>query len=123
MWHQIVLIVFLLCEFLAVYPGFQSLATDLHGTTMDFTEKRNRRLVVLVIALLLLLLLEPMGWAPLWNFERDSCILILWWIRLCWRWKIPTTPLPGSSPAFMAANGMICGITPTTMAITICTSV
>jgi len=69
MWHQIVLIVFLLCEFLAVYPGFQSLATDLHGTTMDFTEKRNRLLVVLVIALLLLLLLEPMGWAPMWNGE------------------------------------------------------
>ena len=69
MWHQLVLVIFLLCEFLAVYPGFKGLAADLHRITLDFQEKRDRLLIFLVVALLLLLCLEPMGWAPLWNGE------------------------------------------------------
>lgn len=69
MWYGLALIIFLLCEFLAVYPGFRKAAASVHGLTVDFTQRRNLIVILIVIALLLLLCLEPMGWAPLWNGE------------------------------------------------------
>lgn len=69
MWYGLALIIFLLCEFLAAYPGFRQLGAKVHGLTIDFSQRRNRILILIVVALVLILCLEPMGWAPLWNGE------------------------------------------------------
>ena len=69
MWYGLALIIFLLCEFLAAYPGFRDFGAKIHGATIDFTQRRNRILVFIVVALVVILCLEPMGWAPLWNGE------------------------------------------------------
>ena len=69
MWYGLALIIFLLCEFLAVFPGFRKVAAGVHGLTVDFTQRRNIIIILIVVALLLLVCLEPMGWAPLWNGE------------------------------------------------------
>lgn len=69
MWYGFALIIFLLCEFLAGFPGFRKVAAGVHGLTMDFTQRRNIIIVLIVVALLLVMCLAPMGWAPLWNGE------------------------------------------------------
>lgn len=69
MWYGLALIIFLLCEFLAAYPGFRAFGAKIHGSTIDFTQRRNRILILIVVALVLILCIEPMGWAPLWNGE------------------------------------------------------
>lgn len=69
MWYGLALIIFLLCEFLAVYPGFRNAAAKVHGSAIDFTQRRSRIILLIVVALVLLVCLEPMGWAPLWNGE------------------------------------------------------
>ena len=69
MWYGLALIIFLMCEFLAVYPGFRKVAAGVHGLTVDFAQRRNIIIILIVVVLVLLLCLEPMGWAPLWNGE------------------------------------------------------
>ena len=69
MWYGLALILFLLCEFLAAYPGFRAFGAKLHGATIDFSQRRSRILIFIVVALVLIACLEPMGWAPLWNGE------------------------------------------------------
>ena len=69
MWYGFVLILFLLCEFCAGFPGFRQTAADIHGFSADFTQRRHRIIVLIVMVLLIALCLEPMGWAPLWNGE------------------------------------------------------
>jgi len=69
MWHGFFLVIFFLCEFLVQLPQFRHIGRSIHGTQVDFTDRRTRILMVLVIAMLLMLCLEPMGWAPLWNGE------------------------------------------------------
>ena len=69
MWYGLALIIFLLCEFLAQYPGFRQMAAGVHGLTIDFTQRRNRIIILIVVALVLLMCLEPMGLAPMWNGE------------------------------------------------------
>lgn len=69
MWYGLALIIFLLCEFLAAYPGFRAMGAKIHGATVDFTQRRSRIIILIVVALVLILCLEPMGWAPLWNGE------------------------------------------------------
>lgn len=72
MWYGFALIIFLLCEFLAGTSGIRKIAADVHGLTIDFTQRRNIIVILIVVALLLLLCLEPMGWAPLWNGEEPG---------------------------------------------------
>ena len=67
MWYGFALIIFLLCEFLAGFPGFRKVAAGVHGLTIDFTQRRNIIIILIVVALLLVMCLAPMGWAPLWN--------------------------------------------------------
>ena len=67
MWYGFALIICLLCEFLAGFPGFRKVAAGVHGLTIDFTQRRNIIIIFIVVALVLVMCLAPMGWAPLWN--------------------------------------------------------
>ena len=67
MWYGFALIIFLLCEFLAGFPGFRKVAAGVHGLTVDFTQRRNMIILFIVVALLVVMCLVPMGWAPMWN--------------------------------------------------------
>ena len=69
MWHGFFLVIFLLCEFLVQMPQFRHIGRSIHGTQVDFSDRRTYILMILVIVMLLMLCLEPMGWAPLWNGE------------------------------------------------------
>ena len=72
MWHGFFLVIFLLCEFLVQLPQFRYIGHSIHGTQVDFTDRRTYILMILVIVMLLTLCLEPMGWAPLWNGEEPG---------------------------------------------------
>ena len=69
MWYGLALILFLLCEFLSVYPGFREIAHDIHGNVVDFTQRKKRIIILIVMVVLLVACLEPTGWADLWNGE------------------------------------------------------
>jgi len=69
MWHGLVLIFFLLCEFLKDFPRFRQVGAALHGNPMDFSNSYGKILIMIVAFMVLTLCLMPMGWAPLWNGE------------------------------------------------------
>lgn len=69
MWYGFFLVIFFLFEFLVQLPQFRHIGRRIHGTTVDFADRRTHILMILVIVMLLMFCLEPMGWAPLWNGE------------------------------------------------------